>query len=61
MQRVNYLNKLGYPNSIALKIIKKKSKSITVHLPDDEEKLIREIDRKSVDTIEEVKELNRWE
>ena len=56
MQRIIYINKLGYPNDLTVKIVRKKSKSVVIHLPDDDVTKDREITRGAIDEIIDIQE-----
>ena len=59
LQRITYINNDGYPCSRVLRIIKKKSKTIRVQVPDDGHEF--EINRLAVESISDIKKEDKDE
>jgi hypothetical protein len=53
MQRIKYINKMGFPMEIVGKIIRKQSKTITIALSEND--MLLTISRSAVESITEAK------
>ena len=59
LQRVNYINKAGFPCSRVVRILKKQSKVIRVQDPEDGNEF--PIDRNAVESISDIKKEDKDE